>query len=106
MFVTLALCGWWPLAAPAQDSRYVVTNTNDRGPGSLQSAIENANSDPGKQTISFNIPGAGPHTIQPLTTTGDRDPVIIDGYTQPVRREHAAGNNAVLLIELDGSAAK
>ncbi len=36
-------------------SRYVVTNTNDSGPGSLRQAILDANNTPGSNTISFNI---------------------------------------------------
>jgi hypothetical protein len=35
---------------------FVVTNTNDSGPGSLREAIVNANATSGTQTITFNIP--------------------------------------------------
>src|SRR5882724_5462407 len=57
-------------------------------------------------TINFNIPGAGVHTIQPTsalpTTT---HPVVINGYSQPGASANTlpVGNNAVLLIEIDGS---
>ncbi|MFQ5614192.1 MAG: choice-of-anchor Q domain-containing protein, partial [Anaerolineae bacterium] len=52
---------------------------------SLREAINAANATLGLQeTIAFNIPGAGPHTIRPnfaLPTL--TDPLIIDGTTQP-----------------------
>lgn len=41
----------------------VVTNTNDSGEGSLRDAINYANLRPGADTISFAIPGSGPHVI-------------------------------------------
>ena len=42
----------------------VVTNTNDSGPGSLRQAIFESNLDSGdRDTIVFNIPGAGVPTI-------------------------------------------
>ena len=87
----------------------VVTNTNDSGPGSLRQAILNANSMINGATpdaITFNIPGAGVHTIQPtsaLPVIGEG--VLIDGYSQPGSSVNtlATGNNAVLLIELSGA---
>ena len=71
-------------------SGYVVTNTNDSGPGSLRQAILNADAnDSVPVTISFNIPesdpgfAAGVFTIEPLSQL----PVLsrnitIDGTTQ------------------------
>ena len=87
---------------------FVVTNTNDAGAGSLRQAILDANANPGPDDITFNISGAGVHTLTPLTplpaVTGT---VNIDGYTQPGASANSilVGNDAVLLIELDGSAA-
>src|SRR6476646_7194241 len=46
---------------------YTVTNTNDSGANSLRQAILNANGNTGPDTIQFNIPGAGVHTIIPLS---------------------------------------
>jgi hypothetical protein len=43
---------------------FVVTNTNDQGPGSLRAAITSANENPGADTITFAIP-VPPLTIQP-----------------------------------------
>ncbi len=87
---------------------FVVTNTADAGAGSLRQAILDANANPGPDDITFNIPGAGVHTIKPLSplpvVTGT---VNIDGFTQPGAAANSlgTGNNAVLLVELDGSSA-
>jgi CSLREA domain-containing protein len=85
----------------------VVTNTNDSGAGSLRQAIFDSNASGGvKETITFNIPGAGVHTITPTSALPDiTDPVIIDGYTQPGASVNtlAIGDNAVLQIELNGA---
>ena len=79
-------------------STLVVTNANDSGPGSLRSAIQHAN-DPGpRDTITFNIPGAGVHTIRPTTVNGLpslNQPVVIDATTQP-------GYSGTPLIEISG----
>ena len=65
-------------------STLLVTNTNDGGAGSLRQAILYANEIAGLDTIHFNIPGSGPHTIQPNSALPlITDPVFIDGYTQP-----------------------
>jgi hypothetical protein len=59
-----------------------VTTSADSGPGSLRQAILNSNSDPGTDTITFNL--AAPYTINlasplpPIT-----EAVIVDGLTQP-----------------------
>jgi GH25 family lysozyme M1 (1,4-beta-N-acetylmuramidase) len=87
---------------------FSVTNPNDSGPGSLRQALMVANASPGLDTIVFAIPGIGPHTValsSPLPAI--LDPVIIDGYTQPGSASNtlANGNNAILRIELNGSAA-
>src|SRR2546430_2551126 len=61
-----------------------VSNVNDTGPGSLRQAIDDANQNSGADTIVFNIPGGGVHTIAPLTPLPMiTDPVVIDGTTQP-----------------------
>lgn len=71
---------------PASAATFTVTTTADSGPGSLRQAIldSNANGNSELDTISFNIPGAGPHVIAPTTALpGIRSSVTIDGYTQP-----------------------
>jgi titin len=87
---------------------FTVTNTNDSGTGSLGQAILDANANPGLDTIAFNIQGTGLHSITPLSPLPSiTDPVIIDGYSQPGSGPNTLpnGDNAVLLIELDGSGA-
>lgn len=44
-----------------------VTNTNDSGSGSLRQAILDANTNPGLDSITFNIGGMGVHTINLLS---------------------------------------
>ncbi len=104
----------------------LVTNTENSGPGSLRQAILDSNASVGvADTIAFNIPGPGPHTI----TVGSSgigalpaisDPIVIDGFTQGSSTpadasddaiansntvESRLGLNAVLKIELNGSSA-
>jgi parallel beta-helix repeat protein len=84
----------------------VVTNTNDSGRGSLRQAILTANATPGLNTITFNIPGTGVHTISPMSPLPlITDPVVIDGYTQPGSSPNtlANGDNAVLNVVLNGA---
>lgn len=93
---------------PASAATFTVTNTNDSGAGSFRRAIEDANNTPGADTINFDIPGAGPHTISPTSRMPlITDPVTINGYSQPGSKPNssATGNDAVLKVELDGSKA-
>jgi parallel beta-helix repeat protein len=78
----------------------VITSIADAGAGSLRAAIENANRNAGyADAISFDIPGAGPHTIAPAAELPlITDPVVIDGTTQP-------GFAGAPLIELSGLSA-
>src|SRR5262245_60562900 len=94
---------------------YPVTITADSGAGSLRQAIMDANGhsnamNPGgvRDVISFNIAGAGPHTISLGSALEVIDePLLIDGFTQPgsSRNTLSTGNNAVLKIELNGTGA-
>jgi parallel beta-helix repeat protein len=86
--------------------RITVISTADSGPGSLRQAILAANAHPGHDTITFHIPASGVQTIAPLSPLPDiTDPVTINGYSQPGASANtlAVGDNAVLLIQLDGS---
>jgi len=68
--------------AIAKASTFTVINTGDSGAGSFRQAITDANNNAGLDTIAFNIPGSGVHTITPTTDLPTiADPVIIDGYT-------------------------
>lgn len=71
-------------AGVARAATFTVTNTNDTGPGSLRQAINDANINAGTDTIVFNIPGAGPHTIQPLSALPWLIGITsVDGSSQP-----------------------
>jgi PKD domain/Right handed beta helix region/FG-GAP repeat len=89
---------------------FTVTNTNDDGTGSLRQAILDANATLNvggvPDEIHFNIAAAGVHTISPTSALPTiTDPVVIDGYTQPLATVNtlAVGDNANLLIELNGA---
>ena len=76
-----------PMSAQGVGQTFTVTNTNDSGAGSLRQAIEDANDNgnaPDVDMIAFNIPGAGPHTIN-LTSAlpGVGSFVDINGTTEP-----------------------
>jgi hypothetical protein len=74
-----------------------VVNINDSGQGSLRQAMLNANAITDTDSVVFNIPGAGPHTIQPASALPIvADPLKLDGTTQP-------GFAGKPLIELDGT---
>jgi CSLREA domain-containing protein len=100
------------------DATLVVNSSADPGDGvcnanecTLREAILVAN---GLEAVSigFNIPGNGPHAIRPLTPLPVPGRAIhtIDGYTQPgsspntIRVDEGGRSNAVIGIELDGSA--
>jgi EF hand len=89
---------------------YLVTNTNDVGTGSLRAAIDDANLHAnvgGPDTIGFSITGNGVQTIALASALPDiTEAVVIDGYTQGIASPNTLphNNNAVLLVELDGSA--
>lgn len=74
---------------------FTVVNTNDAGAGSLRQALQNANATPGAQTVTFDIPGSAPHTIQISLPLGISDGTNIDGSTQP-------GYAGSPVIEIDG----
>ena len=115
VFFVLAVSG-----SSAQASTVKVTGTGDTiavdGLVTLREAICAANTNavcgdapagsPGFDIINFSIPGSGVHTISPLSPLPSfLEPVKIDGYSQPGSSENtlANGDNAVLLIELNGS---
>jgi hypothetical protein len=105
LLFSLTVAGLSAIGTAAADT-YTVSNTLDAGPGSLRQAILDANARDGADTIAFNIPGISVHTITPATEL----PVItssvtISGYTQPGSSVNTltTGDNAVLLIELNGA---
>src|SRR3712207_1629094 len=83
------------MATPAHAATtFTVNSTADTGDATpdgscdsctLREAIQEANAAAGAETINFDIPGTGVHTISPAShlpaiTAGQ---VTIDGYTQP-----------------------
>ncbi|MEO8010171.1 MAG: hypothetical protein ABI650_00860, partial [Dokdonella sp.] len=96
-----SLCGVDALAAT-----FVVTNTSEAGAGSLRQAVIDANAASTDDTIAFNIPGNGPHTIvlaSVLPTISGR--LVVDGFSQAGSAPNTlttdeGGLNAVLAIEL------
>jgi hypothetical protein len=65
-------------------STFMVTNTNNGGPGSLRQAMLDAEANPGADSILFSIPGPGPHTISPTSALPALlDPVTIDASSEP-----------------------
>lgn len=63
---------------------FIVTNTDDAGPGSLRQAVLDANASLIKDTIHFNIPGEAPHTITLIDDLPQMTrSIVIDGNTQP-----------------------
>jgi len=90
--------------SPALGATFVVTNTSDSGAGSLRQAMLSANASVNvPDVINFNIAGAGPHTISPITPLPVlTDPVVIDGYSQSGASSNtlAAGDNAVLKVQV------
>jgi titin len=122
--LTLALALALLLAQMAQAASITVTTSNDMldaaancaavsvaalpgpdGVASLREAICAANNNDGPDTINFNIPGAGVHTIAPLTALPAMtdDGTVIDGYTQPGADPTNNETPATILIEIDGS---
>jgi hypothetical protein len=94
---------------------FVVTNTNDSGPGSFRQALLDANATSGTDTINFSV-GSG---LQTIVLQSDlpviSDPIIIDGTSQPgysgaplieVTRLSGFGSHAVLSITAGNSTVK
>ena len=85
---------------------FTVSNTADSGAGSLRDAITLANTTAGADTIAFNIPGGGVHTIALLSALPTiTEAVTINGYSQPGAAPNTDPNgfNGTLLIELSGT---
>ena len=84
------------LQITAHAATFTVTNINDNGPGSLRQAMQDANTNHGLDSITFNI-DSGRKTIAPTSRLPTiSDPVVIDGTTQP-------GFSGTPLIEIDAT---
>jgi hypothetical protein len=85
----------WP--GSCLGSTFVVSNALDSGPGSFRQALLDANANAGVDTIAFQIPGGGVHTLTPAAALPPLlDAVVVDGTTQP-------GYSGLPLIELNGA---
>ena len=98
----------FPAAVTFAPTTFTVVNTGDSGAGSLRQAIldSNISASSNRNTIAFNIPGAGPHIIAPaIALPPIIEPVIVDGYTQPGSAVNISSNafNAVINVRLDGA---
>lgn len=87
---------------------FSVTNTNDAGAGSLRQAITDANAVAGTHTITFAIPGSGPHVITPATALpflGNgalaSHSITVDGCSQP--GSVCGGFPLTLMIQINGA---
>ncbi|MCA1778202.1 MAG: hypothetical protein LC637_02110 [Xanthomonadaceae bacterium] len=90
------------MAGSASAATFAVTSVADSGPGSLRQAILDANASPGANLIEFNIAGAGPHTIEPVSALPVlADPVTIDALTQS--GADCSSWPATLQVVIDGS---
>jgi CSLREA domain-containing protein len=118
MTVVLVMVG-----SPAWATTFTVNSTADTGDAipdgacdtcTLREALQEAtanNNAPTVDLIQFAIPGAGPHTISPVTELPDIDEAVtIDGYTEALGESTpaspntlAVGTNAVLKIVLSGA---
>ena len=85
--------------ATSRGATFIVTTTADSGAGSLRQAILNANTNPGPDTITFQISGTKPFTITPSSALPlVTNTLTIDGTTQP-------GYSNAPVVELKGSSA-
>ncbi|MCU0612394.1 MAG: hypothetical protein MUE60_11470, partial [Candidatus Eisenbacteria bacterium] len=84
----------------------IVTTAADTGLGCLRYAIASANASAGVASITFSIPGTGPHVIRPHSPLPPLlRAITLDGYSQPGTQPASDSEPAVLMIELDGTLA-
>ena len=96
---------------PPTPGRYLVTNTNDSGSGSLRQAILNADAHSGSDSVLFNIPLSDPNydaasgvwTIRPSTVYSiTNQATVLDGTSQ-ARFAGLDTNPLGPEIEIDGT---
>lgn len=84
-----------------------ICETSTPGECTLRAAIAESNDNAGADTINFNIPGGGVHTITPMSVYETfTEEVTINGYSQPGTQQNTAdwgdALNSTLLIEING----
>lgn len=97
LLLALLFAGASP-AQVAQAANFVVSNTNDSGPGSLREAIEAANATAGADTITFSTSGAIT-LASTLPAISDAAGLTIDGAGQTVTVS-GGGTVRVMLVEI------
>lgn len=90
-------------------TNFVVTNTNDSGPGSLRQAITDANSGAGSDLITFSIPASDPGynaargawILTPATSypyfTGSN--ITVDGHSQALNQGDSNSTGPEIVID-------
>jgi len=84
----------------------IIAANNNAASGAMAGECAAGQAFPTVDTINFNIADAGLHTIVPTSALPTiSGPTVINGYSQGVASPNtlAAGNDAVLLIELNGN---
>ena len=105
LFAVLFLVSIWLPLASSPSLSFTVANSNDSGVRSLRWAINQANGNPGPDTISFAIPGVGLYTIPAhdgATRVSD-DGTTLDGYTQSGAAPATDTTAATIRIQIDCS---
>jgi hypothetical protein len=99
-------------ACPLLAANWIVDDVGDPLPSgggtmTLRQAITSAEANPGPDTIQFQIPGAGPHRIVPLSQLPQltQGSLTIDGFTQGGSAGAAPPATTTILIEIDGTQA-
>ena len=109
----VSLCLLVPVLPVLGQAIFTVNSTDDPGEGTcdaghctLAEAFNAANATAASDTILFDIPGDGPHTIQPAVAfPAIVAPLYVDGYSQPGAQPATDDSPAILQIELDGQSA-
>lgn len=87
---------------PVFATTFPVTTNADTGPGSLRDAITSANTNPGADIITFNLP-VGQFTLSPASGYPViLDALTIDGYSQPGSAQSSIAGRTIV-VGIDGT---
>lgn len=98
------VCSFGLFSFSAMANQYSVTNTNNTGAGSLNDAISQANTNPGADTIVFNLPEDFSMTIS-LTSAlpAITGPLFINGYSQSGSNAGTSVATRLIRVNIDGT---